>query len=235
VTAPRMQPEAPVASCQWPVSSPQSPGWRSISRQHRSIGFQPVSRHSPPVTRNLAHAMRTVLPQTTLFCGFALGMAGLMAEVTHGSAYRVCNSLCCGMVPALTATLLVPLLTGCCRALRGHSRSDNQFQTPLGGCFGFSVVAAVAISVKVSPLICGHLCGECARLNAGSIGVCAFFFSLLGAAAGATMVMAGEMAGERSRQATRPTANDVARSTPPGTAPLRPQSSPRHLATGGAP
>jgi len=169
--------------------------------------------------------MRTLFPQATLFCGFALGLAGMLTEMTHGSSHRECFGLCCGMVPALSAALLVPFLTGRCRAVRRHSCTGGESEAPLGWCAVISVVAAVMLSVEVSPLICSRVCGECGYLNAGSVGVCALFFGLIGAAAGATMVTAGERAEESGRQETRPVANDAARSTPPATGPLRPQRS----------
>ena len=177
--------------------------------------------------------MRILFPQATLFCGFALGLAGLLTEMTHGSSHRECFGLCCGMVPALSAALLVLLVTGCCRAVRRHTRTDSESQQPLGWCVVVSTMAAIVLSVKASPLVCSRVCGECGYLNAGSVGICAFFFSLIGAAAGATIVTAGEMAAESGRQAARPLASDAAPSTPPATGPLRPQRSTTSLAARG--
>ncbi len=55
--------------------------------------------------------MRTLVHQVSLFALFALGLAGLMAALCHDAAHGPCFAVCCGVIPGLTAALLVPALT----------------------------------------------------------------------------------------------------------------------------
>jgi hypothetical protein len=55
--------------------------------------------------------MRTLGHQASLFALFALGLAGLMAALCHDAAHGPCFAVCCGLIPGLSAALLVPALT----------------------------------------------------------------------------------------------------------------------------
>jgi hypothetical protein len=151
--------------------------------------------------------MRTLVHQVSLFALFGLGLAGLMAALCHGAAHGPCFALCCGLIPGLSAALLVPTLTAGVSVLtraRGRRRQSlgmqSEFCNPqseiaappgLAYCALASWLATIWLSAEVCPLVCARLCGPCSHTNAGTVGFCAFFFGALGLAAGLTIVEAG--------------------------------------------
>ena len=161
--------------------------------------------------------MRTLVDQASLFALFALGLAGLMAALCQDAAHGPCFALCCGLIPGLTAALLVPTLTAGVSVLaraRGRWRQSltvqSEFCNPqseiaappgLAYCALASWLATIWLSVEVCPLMCARLCGTCSHTNAGTVGFCAFFFGGLGLLAGSTIVEAGLMAVSADRQA----------------------------------
>ena len=139
--------------------------------------------------------MRTLVHQASLFAFFALGLAGLMAALCQDAAHGPCFALCCGLIPGLTAALLVPTLTAGVSVLvraRGPRRQSLGMQSELCNlqseiapspglayCALASWLATLWLSVEVCPLVCARLCGPCAHTNAGTVGFCAFFFARL--------------------------------------------------------
>jgi len=161
--------------------------------------------------------MRTLVHQASLFALFALGLAGLMAALCHDATHGPCFALCCGLIPGLTAALFVPTLTAGVSALvraRGCRRQSPTLQSErcnpqpeiaappgLACCALASWLATLWLSVEVCPLVCARLCGPCSHTNAGTVGVCAFFFGALGLAAGLTIVEAGLLTVSADRRA----------------------------------
>ncbi|NCO41991.1 MAG: hypothetical protein COZ06_34825 [Armatimonadetes bacterium CG_4_10_14_3_um_filter_66_18] len=161
--------------------------------------------------------MRTLVHQVSLFALFALGLAGLMAALCHDATHGPCFALCCGLIPGLTAALFVPTLTAGVSALvraRGCRRQSPTLQSErcnpqpeiaappgLACCALASWLATLWLSVEVCPLVCARLCGPCSHTNAGTVGVCAFFFGALGLAAGLTIVEAGLLTVSADRRA----------------------------------
>jgi len=149
--------------------------------------------------------MPPVRDQAKVFGFFAFGLAGLMWLLTGGGSHAGCFALCCGMIPGLSAALLVPVLAAGAEAVRRAmpSLSRGAPEAPSSGarpgvyddstltwCALSALVATVWLSVKLWPLVCCRLCNGGCPLNAGSVGVCGLIFGLQGVMAGLAMLHA---------------------------------------------